>query len=64
MTKPTDNREKQLLAKIYWRDLPADSRVKDKGDHYEVDGKIVYWHGREDKQATYWLNTHLSAKDN
>lgn len=44
------------MDKIYWKSIKPTDKVILKGNHYEVNGKLVYWSGWESDYAQKILN--------
>jgi len=46
---------------IYWRDLPGGAEVEMRGKMYVSDGAVVFWHGREAREAQKYLDAQVKA---
>jgi hypothetical protein len=49
---------------IYWRDITPEMKVIDGGNHWQANGKVVYWHGEEVRQAREFLVNRLTSPKN
>lgn len=47
--------------KIYWKDIPPNAVIKIDGNHYDYNGKVVYWDGATAIEAQLFLKSLLQS---